>query len=169
HLFKHTAARWEQSQPFDEVCGLKLLSVDGTQFKTQDTPSNSHFGYAQSTANFPSVLAVTLMSTRTHLISDAAFGPVTNSELHYAQQLVGSAPENSLTLFDRGFFSAELFTSWQGVGTNHHWLTPIKSKMRYDVIESYSEYDHLITMPVSPQAKKSASYLGDTWQARLIQ
>ena len=112
--------RWEQSQPFDEVCGLKLLSVDGTQFKTQDTSSNSHFGYAQSTANFPSVLAVTLMSTRTHLISDAAFGPVTNSEIHYAQQLVGSAPENSRTLFDRGFFSAELFTSWQGVGANHH-------------------------------------------------
>lgn len=44
------------------------------------------------------------MSTRTHLISDAAYGPITQSEIHYAQQLVGSAPEHSLTLFDRGFF-----------------------------------------------------------------
>ena len=169
HLFKHTATQWEQSQTFDDVCGLKLLSIDGTQFKTQDTPSNRHFGYAQSTTNFPSVLAVTLMSTRTHLISDAAFGPITQSEIHYAQQLVGSAPEYSLTLFDRGFFSAELFTSWQGVSENHHWLTPIKSKMRYEITESFSDYDHLITMPISPQAKKSAPYLGDTWQARLIQ
>ena len=169
HLFKHTATQWEQSQTFDDVCGLKLLSIDGTQFKTQDTPSNRHFGYAKSTTNFPSVLAVTLMSTRTHLISDAAFGPITQSEIHYAQQLVGSAPEYSLTLFDRGFFSAELFTSWQGVSENHHWLTPIKSKMRYEITESFSDYDHLITMPISPQAKKSAPYLGDTWQARLIQ
>ncbi|KGK00591.1 IS4 family transposase [Thalassotalea sp. ND16A] len=168
YLFKLTASQWDKSQDFDDVCGLKLLSVDGTQFKTQDTPSNQHFGYAQSTANFPSVLAVTLMSTRTHLISDAAFGPVTNSEIHYAQQLVSSAPENSLTLFDRGFFSAELFTAWQGASENTHWLTPIKSKMRYEIIDSYSEYDHIIDMPVSPQAKKQAPYLGDTWRARLI-
>jgi len=168
YLFKLTASQWEKSQAFDEVCGLKLLSVDGTQFKTQDTESNQHFGYAQRAANFPSVLAVTLMSTRTHLISDAAFGPITNSEIHYAQQLVGSAPENSLTLFDRGFMSAELFTCWQGVGSNSHWLTPIKSKMRYEIVESYSEYDHLIDMPVSPQAKQAAPYLGNTWQARLI-
>ena len=159
YLFKHTAAHWEQSHSFDEVCGLKILSVDGTHFKTQDTPSNRHFGYAQSTANFPSVLPVTLMSTRTHLISDASFGPVSNSEIHYAQQLVGSAPDCSLTLFDRGFFSAELFTSWQGVGANHHWLTPIKSRMRYEVIESYSAHDHLIAMPVSPQAKKISTIL----------
>ncbi len=168
YLFKLTAAQWEKSQDFDEVCGLKLLSVDGTHFKTQDTSSNQHFGYAQRTANFPSVLAVTLMSTRTHLLSDAAFGPETNSEIHYAQQLVGSAPENSLTLFDRGFFSAELFTSWQGASANSHWLTPIKSKMRHKIIESHSEYDHLIEMPVSPQAKKAAPYLGNTWRARLI-
>lgn len=40
--------------------------------------------------------------------------------------------------------------------------------MRYDIIDSYSDYDHLIEMPVSPQAKKTAPYLGDTWQARLI-
>lgn len=168
YLFKHTASQWEQSQSFDEVCGLKLLSVDGTQFKTQDTVDNQHFGYAQKSANFPSVLAVTLMSTRNHLISDAAFGPVTSSEIHYAQQLVGSAPDNSLTLFDRGFFSAELYTSWQGASANCHWLTPIKNKMRYEIVESYSEYDHLIDLPVSPQAKKQAPYLGDTWQARLV-
>lgn len=168
YLFKLTAAQWDKSQDFDEVCGLKLLSVDGTHFKTQDTPSNQAFGYAQRNANFPSVLAVTLMSMRTHLISDAAFGSVTNSEIHYAQQLVGSAPENSLTLFDRGFSSAELFTSWQGASANSHWLTPIKNKMRYDIVESYSEYDHLIDMPVSPQARKAAPYLGDRWQARLI-
>ncbi|WP_262946783.1 hypothetical protein [Xenorhabdus indica] len=42
------------------------------------------------------------MSARPHLISDVAFGPITQSEISYAQQLVGSAPENTLTLFDRG-------------------------------------------------------------------
>ncbi|SON50286.1 transposase (fragment) [Vibrio tapetis subsp. tapetis] len=168
YLFKTTAQQWEQQSDFDEVCGLKLLSVDGTYFKTHNTEENQHFGFAQKGASFPSVLGVTLMSTRSHLVSDAAFGPVTNSEISYAQQLVGSAPDDSLTLFDRGFTSAELFTSWQGASSNSHWLTPIKTKMRYDIIESYTDYDHLIEMPVSPQAQKQTPYLGKRWQARLI-
>ncbi|WP_188923352.1 IS4 family transposase, partial [Shewanella saliphila] len=103
-----------------------------------------------------------------HLISDAAFGPITNSEISYAQQLVGSAPDNSLTLFDRGFMSAELFESWRGAGANTHWLTPIKSKFRYEVLEEYSEHDKLIKMPVSPDAKRKYPHLGDSWQARLV-
>jgi hypothetical protein len=168
YLFKLTAAQWENKHKFDEVCGLKLLSVDGTHFKAQNTPSNQDFGFAQRSASFPSILAVTLMSTRSHVLSDAAFGPVSNSEISYAQQLVGSAPDNSLTLFDRGFMSAELFKGWEGCGKNTHWLTPIKSKMRYDIVESYSEHDHLVEMPISPQAQKQAPYLGKTWRARLI-
>ena len=168
YLFKLTAEQWEKQSDFDQACGLNVLSVDGTYFKTHDTTSNQTFGYAQKSASFPSVLAVTLMSTKTHLLSDAAFGPVTNSEISYAQQLVGSAPENSLTLFDRGFMSAELFMSWQGSGQNTHWLTPIKSKFRHEIIESYSDYDHLIEMPISPQAKRQTPYLGDTWTARLV-
>ncbi|RYV01060.1 Mobile element protein, partial [Shewanella sp. OPT22] len=45
---------------------------------------------------------------------------------------------------------------------------PIKSKMRYEIIESYSEFDHLVEMPISPQSQKLSPYLGSTWQARLI-
>ncbi|WP_220718074.1 IS4 family transposase [Agarivorans litoreus] len=168
YLFKTTAEQWEKQSEFDEACGLKLLSVDGTYFKTHNTEENQHFGFAQKTASFPSVLAVTLMSTRSHILSDAAFGPVSHSEIFYAQQLVGSAPDNSLTLFDRGFTSAELFTSWAGCGHNRHWLTPIKAKSRYHVVERYAEHDVLIDMPVSPQAQQQAPYLGNTWQARLI-
>lgn len=108
------------------------------------------------------------MSTKTHLVADATFGPVTESEISYAQKLVGSAPENSLTLFDRGFMSAELFLSWQGSGKNTHWLTPIKSKFRYELLDSYSDYDHLIEMPVSPQAQKQYPHLGEKWTARLV-
>nr|WP_269809271.1 hypothetical protein [Enterovibrio nigricans] len=92
----------------------------------------------QKSASFPSVLAVTLMSTKTHMISDAAFGPMTQSKIASAQQLVGSAQDNSLTLFGRGLCQPSFFI-WQGCGQNTHWLTPIKSKLRYEIIESYSE------------------------------
>ncbi|WP_052189661.1 MULTISPECIES: hypothetical protein [Xenorhabdus] len=33
---------------------------------------------------------------------------------------MGSASKNTLTLFDRGFLSAELFQTWQGTGKNTH-------------------------------------------------
>lgn len=88
--------------------------MDGTKCKGPETEDNRQLGYTRGKANFPSVLAVTLMSNQTRLISDAAFGPITNSEISYAQQLVGSVPEHSLTLFDRGFFSAELLEAWGG-------------------------------------------------------
>ncbi|WFQ80308.1 IS4 family transposase [Xenorhabdus sp. SF857] len=168
HLFHTTATEWEKEDTAYSACGLKIFCVDGTQFKVPETADNQQLGYASGKAPFPSVLAVTLMSARTHLISDVAFGPITQSEISYAQRLVGSAPENTLTLFDRGFLSAELFQAWQGTGKNTHWLTPIKSKMRYDVIQEYSPYDKLIDMPVSPQARQLHPHLEKTWRARLV-
>ncbi|CDL86416.1 transposase [Xenorhabdus cabanillasii] len=71
-------------------------------------------------------------------------------------------------MFDRGFLSAELLVSWAGAGRNTHWLTPLKARMRYEIVNSYSDYDHLIDMPVSPQAQQQAPYLGKTWRARRV-
>lgn len=47
--------------------------------------------------------------------------------------------------------SAELFNSWQDSGCNTHWLTPIKAKARYDIVEKYTEHDLLIEMPLDTQ------------------
>lgn len=168
YLFHSTASHWEKEDTEHAVCGLKLLSVDGTQFRVPDTKENQSFGFATGQASYPSVLAVALMSAKSHLIADVAFGPITSGEIPYAQQLVSSAPQNSLTLFDRAYFSAELLLSWQQAGMNTHWLTPVKSRMRYEVTERFTEYDCLIEMPVSPQARKQAPHLPATWKARMI-
>ncbi|WP_281647618.1 IS4 family transposase [Parendozoicomonas sp. Alg238-R29] len=170
YLFHTTAAHWEKEDTQECFHGLKVLAVDGTQFHTPETKDNQQLGYASGQGSFPSVLAVALMSVHSHLISDVAFGPVSQSEIHYAQQLVGSAPENSLTLFDRAYFSAELLLSWQQSGKGCHWLTPIKSRFRHTVEKEFTEYDQLISMPVpvSPQARAAALYLPEFWTARLI-
>jgi hypothetical protein len=168
YLFYSTAEHWEKEDNEHAVCGLKVFSVDGTQFRVPDTSENQSFGFASGQASFPSVLAVALMSVKSHLIADVAFGPITQGEVTYAQKLVGSAPENSLTLFDRAYFGAELLLSWQQAGRRCHWLTPVKQKMRYDVIERFSDYDCLIEMPVSPQARKKAPHLPEKWQARMV-
>jgi len=37
-----------------------------------------------------------------------------------------SAPDNSITLFDKGFYSLGLLHDWHNAGENRHWLTPLK-------------------------------------------
>ncbi|WP_334663078.1 hypothetical protein [Klebsiella pneumoniae] len=90
------------------------------------------------------------MATHSHMLLDAAFGGVAEGELTLAQRLVSAAPDHALTLFDRCYFSASFLMEWQEAGTQNHWLTPVKSKLQYKVVERYSDYDMLVEMPVSP-------------------
>lgn len=173
YLFLCSAEAWSRQEAHDDFRGLKLLSVDGTVFDTPDTAENgAAFGFIESrtghTSAFPSVRLTALMSLRTHLVWDAAFGPCTQGEINYARELVSAAPAHSLTLFDRCYFSAELLLSWQQAQPESHWLTPAKGKLRYTMVERFSEHDSLIEMPVSPQARAQYPHLPATWQARLV-
>ncbi len=154
----------------DTFHGLHVLSVDGTLFRTPDSPDNAAaFGFIDPVhGTFPQVRMVGLMATHSHMLLDAAFGGVAEGELTLAHRLVSSAPDHSLTLFDRCYFSASFLLEWQQAGAETHWLTPVKSKLRYRVIERYSDYDMLIEMPVSPQTRKAAPHLPAVWQARMV-
>ena len=105
------------------------------------------------------------MATHSHMLLDAAFRGAADGELTLAQQLISSAPDHTLTLFDRCYFSASFLLEWQQAGEQTHWLTPVKSHLRYQVVERYSDYDMLIEMPVSPQARKAAPHLPAVWLA----
>jgi hypothetical protein len=48
------------------------------------------------------------------------------NEMRLAAQLAESAPDNSITLFDKGFYSLWLLQPWHSAGENRHWLTPLK-------------------------------------------
>jgi hypothetical protein len=43
-----------------------------------------------------------------------------------AQQLIETTPDNSLTLFDKGFYSFGLLHKWANTGEQRHWLIPFK-------------------------------------------
>lgn len=173
YLFLSSAEAWSRQERQNDFHGLKLLSVDGTVFETPDSAENGErFGFIESrkgyTSAFPSVRLTALMSLRTHLVWEAAFGPCTQGEINYARELVSAAPAHSLTLFDRCYFSAELLLSWQQAQPESHWLTPLKRKMRYRVVESFSEHDCLVEMPISPQSRAQYPHLPATWRARML-
>ena len=67
-------------------------------------------------ASYPQVRAVSLMALPTRLVADAAFGEYDRNEMLYAQELIERIPDQSITVFDKGFFSASLL-----LGSHLEW------------------------------------------------
>ncbi len=173
-LFKQSASVWgHQRYPEDDWLGLQLFAVDGAVFRTQDTPElRDHFGSGNTSSErqtpYPMLRLVALMNLRSHIIVDAAITPYRNNEMPSARTLLNSLPDHSITLLDKGFFSAELLLDISEKGTQRHRLIPAKSNAVYEVIEDYGEGDRLVSMRVSPQARKRNPALPETWQVRAI-
>jgi hypothetical protein len=172
-LFERSALAWcEQDRRAYVFKGLQLFAMDGTTFRTHDTTDNRvHFGaqnYAGDTvASYPQVRGVTLTALPTHLIRNAIFGPYKINEMLYAKQLVAHIPVDSLTVFDRGFLSAEILCALTTGVENRHFLIPAKSNTKWEVIEG-DECDAIVRMRVSLQARAKQPELPEFWEARAI-
>lgn len=170
----HTSARAWSAQDSDAYLfkGMRLLAMDGTTFRTTDSPANrAHFG-AQSYASgavssYPQVRGVTLTAVPTHLVVDAVFGPYNTNEMLYAKMLIPDIPDQSLTVFDKGFLAAEILCGLTTNGSNRHFLIPAKGNTKWEVIDGVPE-DAIVQMRVSPQARKKAPLLPEYWRARAI-
>lgn len=172
-LFDLSARAWaEQDRKQYLFKGLSLLAMDGTTFKTPDTPEHrAHFGAqvypSGRVSSYPQVRGVTLTAVPTHLIRDAAFGPYGINEMLYAKALLSSIPDDSLTAFDKGFLSAEILCGLTSNGSNRHFIIPAKANAKWELIEGSPE-DGVVAMRVSPQARKKCPSLPEVWRARAI-
>ena len=172
-LFTLTASHWTQQEDKDDLWhGLRLFAVDGTLFRTPDTPELAdHFEYIKHRPDkhteYPMVRLCTMMSLRSRLIHDVKFGPANTGEVSYAKQL--SPQAMILTLFDRCYLSPELLINWQRRQNDAHWLVPLKGNTKYRILETFGEGDYLVEMQVSPRARKHGCSLPEYWQARLIE
>ncbi|EEY94559.1 transposase, IS4 family [Acinetobacter johnsonii SH046] len=171
-LFNTLSQTWfEDSQPqYSAFHGLSICAVDGAVWSMPHTDENfRHFGSSKGktiAAPWPQARAVCLINTNTHEVIDAGIGSMDQGELTLAKKL--KVPANSLTLFDRAYFSADFLSGWQS-RENCHWLMRAKDNLRYEIIRKNSAHDFQIRMPVSPRAKKLNPDLGDYWEARLIE
>jgi Insertion element 4 transposase N-terminal/Transposase DDE domain len=152
--------------------GLALYGVDGSTLRVADSDDNrAHFGGSNSsrgTSAYPLVRILTLMALRSHQLTAAAFGPYGKGEHTYAVGLWSSAPDDSLTVVDKGFFAANVLIPLARDGRNRHWLTRAKSNLRWRVLKRYDRRDMLVEMTVSKAARKKDPTLPKTWLARAI-
>ena len=173
-LFDRIASSWS-GQPVPEHAlfhGLRSFAVDGVVWSLPDTLENCEkFGKQSNgtaTGAWPQLRAVCLMDTYTHLIRAAEFGDYRIGELSFAKPLMHAVPDNSLSIFDRAYFSAAFLLDWQHAGTNRHWLMRAKTPLRYEVMHQLAPDDFLVRLPVSQQARKERPDLPLHWEARLI-
>ncbi|NUJ40373.1 IS4 family transposase [Pseudoalteromonas sp. 0303] len=160
-VFHRTAQIWHERSEHPHWCGLNLYGVDGVVWRTPDTKTNSS-AFARtankaSEAGYPQVRMVCLMELSSHLIVDSAFDSVAENEMNLASQLVKRVPDNSLTLFDKGFYSLGLLHDWQQQGQNTHWLLPLKKGTQYEEIRSLGRQDKLVRLTTTSQARKKTS------------
>lgn len=173
-LFEKSALAWcEQDKHAYLFKGLHLFAMDGTTLRTHDTAGNrEHFGaqnyVGDTVASYPQVRGVTLTMLPTHLIRDAAFGPYGTNEMLYAKGLLDNIPDDSLTIFDRGFLSAEILCGLSSGGNNRHFLIMAKSNTKWELVEG-NEQDGIVRMRVSPQARKKSPALPEFWEARAVE
>ena len=64
------------------------------------------------------------MELTCHLLTAAAFDCVSQGEITLAAQLIEKTPDDSLTLFDRGFYALGFFARLAILCTERHWLIP---------------------------------------------
>ncbi|MBB5507072.1 hypothetical protein HDG35_003346 [Paraburkholderia sp. JPY681] len=172
-LFHESARNWVvQDQAKYLFKGFSLFAMDGTTLRTADSAANrKHFGASAAThgriGSYPQLRAVTLTALATHLVCDALFGPYDINEMIWARELIARVPANSITVFDKGFLSAQLLCNLVSGGENRHFIIPAKSNLRWQVV-SGSDGDQIVRMRVSPQARTKCPDLPEFWQARAV-
>lgn len=171
-VFRKMADHWYQQNEFERWNGLNILGVDGVVWRTTDSPENrEQFGSASTQHGdtaFPQIRMVCQMELTSHQLLNSAFDKSKTNEMHLAERLIDSTPDNSLTLFDRGFYSLGLLHTWQHSGTQRHWLIPAKKDLQYEVIESYGRQDKLVKLIPTAHARRRFEELPAFIEARLI-
>lgn len=172
-LFAQTARAWSaQDADHHHWHQLQLFAMDGAVLRVPDSPENRrHFGAhsypSGKLASYPQVRAVTLTAIPTHLIADAVFGEYAHNEMRYAQSLIERIPDRSLTVFDKGFFSAQILLGLHSGGIERHYLIPAKANAQWEVVSGTPE-DCVVRMKVSPQARAKMPALPEYWTARAV-
>ncbi|MEZ9890670.1 transposase, partial [Vibrio breoganii] len=171
-VFTQAQKLWNDKTPHPDWHGLTLHAVDGVVWRTPDTKENderfSRTRNQKCQSEYPQVRMVCHMELTSHLVSGAAFDSTSVSEVDLTTKLIEDSPNNSLTIFDRGFYALGLLHRWQTIGTKRHWLIPMRKGTQYTTLRKLGRGQELVELKLSPQAKKKWDDAPETLQARLI-
>jgi hypothetical protein len=118
-LFDRLASSWGSYPVPDDgrFHELRTYAVDGVVWSLPDTPANcekfTRATNANSAGAWPQLRAACLMDTYSHVIRAANFDDYRTAKLNLARPLMRTVADESLTIFDRAYFSAAFLLDWQ--------------------------------------------------------
>ena len=96
------------------------------------------------------------MALRSHLLRGAAFGPFRGKETGeqaLAAELRSMTPDNSLTIYDKGFLNYgalwRLHHDDSGESTNRHFLIRAKTNLKWKTLAVFGPGDELVEVSMS--------------------
>ena len=169
--FEMLSSRAFESKKFEQWNGLNLLAVDGVMYRTQDNIENREaFGTERNihgASSYPQVRMCCLMEVSSHLLLASEFSGRDKGEMSLAGSLLPHIPDESLTLFDRGYYSLSLLYSWQKAGNQSHWMIPARKDLQFTIKRQLNPNDAIVELQTSGHARKQFSELPKNLEARL--
>lgn len=168
-LFERCGSKWAHESANAQLWrGLRVYGMDGSWVRVPNSKENRDQFGGHGESGYPMARIVVLMALRSHLLVTANIGRYEGiHELEYAKPLVDSIPESSLTVLDRGYFSAAFLLGIESK-PDRHWLIRDKKNTSFTVVERFGPGDELVEMKVSPAARRKDPSLPATWLVRRI-
>ncbi len=179
-IFDRSAQAWaEPAAAADRWRGLSVWGMDGTTLNVPDTPDNEEAfglpGTSRGRPGYPQVRLVALMALRSHLLRGVSFGSYRGKETGehaLAKKLRPIIPEDSLTIYDKGFLNYGAL--WRhnhdidGEPTTRHFLIRAKTNLKWKTLAVFGPGDELGEVSISPQARKKDPGLPKKMQVRVV-
>lgn len=171
-LFEKTAEAWAMSPGPGDWCGFTLYGVDSTHLRVQDSEANfKHFGKPTNQngeGGYPQLRLATLLNLGSRLVAGVRYGPWSTSETVLARELFQQAPDNSLTIVDRGFYSYELVCTIQSGCKNRHLLARVRGNMRYQVLTTLPDGSEHVRITPHHSCRRKHPELPEKVEGRII-
>jgi hypothetical protein len=119
----------------------RLTAIDGTTFDLPDTKANvqafgrpPRSGRGEQNVGYPQIRMVGLVECGTHVVFDAAIGPLRIGEHDLAREVFASLRPGMLVLADRGFVGVDLWQTAAATGADLLW------RVRKDIVLAVVEH-----------------------------
>ena len=172
HLFRTLSDAWSSPTLSEMYKGHRLLALDGTCFRLQDTDENfEYFGKpggrgGPGDAGYPQLRMACLLDVGTRLLVDAHFDRYKVGEQTLARNI--KIPAGSLVLMDRGFSSYDAFYSIANTDQSDV-LVRLRKTVNPEEVEVLPDGSELVTLtPCQVAQRKNPSLTGTCLKGRII-
>jgi hypothetical protein len=140
--------------------GMRLMAMDGQDYKVPDTPENAGAFGRPSTrrkdkklpAGYPQIHVTRMIEVGTRMCVEALVKPSDASDHHTAGKLLQRASPGDLVLWDKGYYSFQRIA--QAIGEHKFFLAPVPSHVVLDPIEKLPDGSFLAKVYPSPNHRR---------------